>query len=91
MARQTLTERTLNALKPARAGKRYDRRDSVVPGLLVRVTETGTREGRVLAPFLTQGLEGFNVDDEDDWARAEELVASGRATLTSVDRTPWPA
>ena len=55
------------------------------------VTETGTREGRVLAPFLTQGYEGFNVDDEDDWARAEALVASGAATLPTVDRDPYPA
>ena len=54
------------------------------------VSETGTREGRVVAPFLTQGLEGFNVDDEDDWARAEELVRSGRVTLTLVDRDPYP-
>jgi CMP-N,N'-diacetyllegionaminic acid synthase len=54
------------------------------------VTETGTREGRVLAPFLTHGFEGFNVDDEDDWARAEELVRSGRASLTHVDRDPYP-
>lgn len=54
------------------------------------VTETGTREGRVLAPFLTQGYEGFNVDDEDDWARAERLVATGAATLTPVDRDPYP-
>jgi N-acylneuraminate cytidylyltransferase len=49
------------------------------------VTETGTREGNVLAPFFTQGFEGFNVDDEDDWARAEALVAGGRATLPSVE------
>ncbi len=54
------------------------------------VTETGTREGRVLAPFLTRGLEGFNVDDEDDWERAEALVASGRATLPPVEREPYP-
>lgn len=54
------------------------------------VTEHGTREGRVLAPFLTQRYEGFNVDDEDDWARAEALVASGRATLPTVDRDPYP-
>ena len=54
------------------------------------VTETGTREGRILAPFLTHGLEGFNVDDEDDWARAEALVASGRAALPPVDRDPYP-
>jgi CMP-N,N'-diacetyllegionaminic acid synthase len=54
------------------------------------VTETGTREGRVLAPFLTSGLEGFNVDDEDDWARAQALVAAGAGTLPTVDRDPYP-
>jgi CMP-N,N'-diacetyllegionaminic acid synthase len=53
------------------------------------VTESGTREGEVLAPFLTQGLEGFNVDDEDDWERAERLVASGEATLPPIDRPPY--
>jgi N-acylneuraminate cytidylyltransferase len=56
-----------------------------------RVVEaTGTREGRVLAPFLTEGYEGLNIDDEDDFARAEELVASGRATLPAVEREPYP-
>ena len=54
------------------------------------VTEMGTREGRVLAPFLTEGLEGFNVDDEVDWQRAEALVASGEATLIGVDRPAYP-
>jgi CMP-N-acetylneuraminic acid synthetase len=53
------------------------------------VTETGTREGEVLAPFLTSGLEGFNVDDEEDWERAEQLVASGAATLTEVGPQPY--
>jgi hypothetical protein len=43
----------------------------------------------VLAPFLTQGLEGFNVDDADDWERAEQLVASGRAAPTEVGRPPY--
>src|ERR687898_3344670 len=38
------------------------------------VAETGTREGLVVAPFLTSGYEGFNVDDEADWERAERLV-----------------
>lgn len=54
------------------------------------VTETGTREGRVVAPFLTEGYEGFNVDDEDDWERAERLVVSGAATLPAVGRPPYP-
>ena len=55
------------------------------------VTETGTREGRTVAPFLTQGHEGFNVDDEDDWARAEALVASGAAALPPVETDPYPS
>ncbi len=54
------------------------------------VFETGTREGRVVAPFLTRGLEGFNVDDEEDWRRAEALVAEGAAALPPVDCPPYP-
>jgi CMP-N,N'-diacetyllegionaminic acid synthase len=53
------------------------------------VTDVGTREGRVLAPFLTQGLEGFNVDEEEDWERAERLVAAGAGTLPAVSREPF--
>ena len=56
------------------------------------VSQTGTREGRVVAPFLTQGYEGFNVDDEEDWARARALVDSGEASLPKVDHPlrPYP-
>jgi N-acylneuraminate cytidylyltransferase len=54
------------------------------------VTENGTREGRVLAPFLTRGHEGFNVDDEEDWARAEALLAEGKAALPRIERDPYP-
>ena len=54
------------------------------------VSELGTREGRVLAPFLTSGLEGFNVDDEEDWERAERLVGSGVAVLPEVGPDPYP-
>ena len=53
------------------------------------VTAYGTREGRVVAPYLTEGLEGFNIDDEDDWERAEALLASGDAALTPVPRAPF--
>jgi CMP-N,N'-diacetyllegionaminic acid synthase len=54
------------------------------------VSQTGTREGRVLTPFFTQGHEGFNVDDEEDWARARALVDSGEATLPKVERPQRP-
>ncbi|MDW8338367.1 MAG: acylneuraminate cytidylyltransferase family protein [Thermoleophilia bacterium] len=53
------------------------------------LSETGTREGRVVAPFLTEGYEGFNIDDEADWERAERLVASGRAQLPEVICPPY--
>jgi N-acylneuraminate cytidylyltransferase len=54
------------------------------------VGATGTREGRMLAPFLTTGHEGLNIDDEEDFARAEQLVEEGRASLVSVAREPYP-
>jgi CMP-N,N'-diacetyllegionaminic acid synthase len=57
-----------------------------------RVVEaTGTREGRMLAPYLTEGYEGLNIDDEDDFAFAERLVEEGRAQLVPVAREPYPA
>jgi CMP-N,N'-diacetyllegionaminic acid synthase len=50
------------------------------------VSQTGTREGRVVAPFLTEGYEGFNVDDEEDWERARMLLRRGEASVPDVER-----
>ena len=55
------------------------------------VPETGTREGRVVAPFFTEGYESLNVDEEEDWERAERLVASGAEMLPAVGRPPYAA
>ncbi len=54
------------------------------------VSETGTREGKVIAPFFTDGYEGFNVDDEEDWERAERLLESGAVRLPIVGTGPHP-
>jgi CMP-N,N'-diacetyllegionaminic acid synthase len=54
------------------------------------VDETGTREGSVVAPFLTQGFEGLNIDDEDDFARAEALLAKGLAQVPTIPRDAIP-
>jgi CMP-N,N'-diacetyllegionaminic acid synthase len=54
------------------------------------VTEQGTREGSLVAPFLTEGLEGFNVDEEEDWSRAERLVETGAVTLPAIGVEPYP-
>jgi CMP-N,N'-diacetyllegionaminic acid synthase len=40
--------------------------------------------GERVAPFLTEGAEGFSVDYPDDWRVAEEMVASGEAELPTV-------
>jgi N-acylneuraminate cytidylyltransferase len=53
------------------------------------VSETGTREGRVVTPFFTEGFEGFNVDDEEDWELAERLAAEGSAHLPAVGPPPY--
>lgn len=55
-----------------------------------RVVEEGTLGGRNRIPFLTEGLEGFSIDREDDWARAGALVESGEGTLPGVEVEPWP-
>jgi integrase len=43
MARRALTDRTIKAIKPARAGKRSETWDAIVPSLGVRVTDTGAK------------------------------------------------
>ena len=48
------------------------------------VSQTATREGKVVAPFLTQGYEGFNIDDEEDWERARRLLDGGEVALPDV-------
>jgi len=54
-----------------------------------RVADEGTLGGHRRIPFFTEGLEGFSIDREDDWARAETLVESGEAQLPAVDVEPW--
>jgi N-acylneuraminate cytidylyltransferase len=48
------------------------------------VYETGTIAGTRVLPFFTEGDEGFDINDEYDWWRAEELVRRGEATLPQV-------
>jgi CMP-N,N'-diacetyllegionaminic acid synthase len=49
-----------------------------------QITADGEIAGEHVMPFFTDPLEGFTIDYEDDWARAEQLVASGEAVLPHV-------
>ena len=51
MAKRTLNDRILKALKPAPAGKRYELMDAIVPGFGVRVTESGQRTFILVARY----------------------------------------
>jgi integrase len=51
MPRRVLNDRTIKALKPAKKGQLYDVWDALVPGLGVRVSETGRRTFVLVARF----------------------------------------
>lgn len=44
----------------------------------------GTIHGRKVAPFFTEDYEGFSVDWDGDFERAESLIASGAVTLPAL-------
>ena len=47
--------------------------------------------GDVLVPFITQGHEGFDINDPHDWMIAERLLADGTVTLPHITREPYGA
>jgi CMP-N,N'-diacetyllegionaminic acid synthase len=44
----------------------------------------GNQAGEVVAPFFTEGHEGFDINDEHDWKAAEMLVAEDPGLLPPV-------
>lgn len=48
------------------------------------VFEGRTIAGRVIAPFFTEGVEGFDINDRFDWIVAEDMVRSGEGRLPEV-------
>jgi N-acylneuraminate cytidylyltransferase len=49
------------------------------------LSEHDSIAGERVAPFLTEGAEGFSIDYPDDWRAAEEMMASGAAELPPVE------
>jgi N-acylneuraminate cytidylyltransferase len=52
------------------------------------VFERRTIAGDVVVPFVTEGYEGFDINDPHDWMIAERLIAEGAARLPPVARAP---
>jgi len=53
------------------------------------VLEQGSIAGDVVVPFVTEGYEGFDINDSTDWMVAERLVADGTVALAEVTRAPY--
>jgi N-acylneuraminate cytidylyltransferase len=50
---------------------------------------SGTIAGVNIVPFVTEGFEGFDVNQRYDWHLAELLVARGEARLPPIDVRPF--
>jgi CMP-N,N'-diacetyllegionaminic acid synthase len=55
------------------------------------VLEKQTIAGDVLMPFITQGYEGFDINDPHDWMIAERLLADGAVSLPPIAQKPFSA
>lgn len=53
------------------------------------VKKYNSREGKIIAPFLTDPVEGFVIDYKDEWNHAEHMVMTGEAALPVVKVKPF--
>ncbi|WP_426994186.1 acylneuraminate cytidylyltransferase family protein [Methylomonas sp. CM2] len=47
--------------------------------------------GEAIIPFISQGLEGYDINEPEDWWLAERLLANGQAILPMIDIAPYSA
>lgn len=69
----------------------YVQNASLEMGYAANILTRDSLTGHSVAPFLTDGYEGFDINTEDDWHGAIHLLAAGEATLPTVGvaaRTP---
>lgn len=53
------------------------------------VFEGRTIAGEVVMPFITDDIDGFDINNQWDWRLAEEMVASAQTTLPVVESSPF--
>jgi len=51
--------------------------------------ECGTIAGESIVPFITQGLEGFDINEPEDWFLAETYLSQGKAQLPVIIQAPY--
>jgi CMP-N,N'-diacetyllegionaminic acid synthase len=51
--------------------------------------EQGTIAGEAVVPFVSQGLEGFDINEPEDWILAEHYIDAGLVNPPDVRRPPY--
>ena len=51
--------------------------------------EQNTIAGEAIIPFISQGLEGFDINEPEDWLLAEQYVAMGEVFLPEISLPPY--
>ncbi len=51
--------------------------------------ERHTIAGESIIPFVSQGLEGFDINEPEDWVLAEYYLAQGQARLPAIRQIPF--
>jgi CMP-N,N'-diacetyllegionaminic acid synthase len=51
--------------------------------------DQNTIAGESIIPFISQGLEGFDINEPEDWLLAEHYLANGQARLPTISHTPF--
>ena len=51
--------------------------------------EQGSIAGQSIIPFISAGLEGFDINEPEDWLLAESYLAAGTATLPAIAQAPF--
>jgi len=51
--------------------------------------ENGSIAGNTVIPFLSQGLEGFDINNPEDWILAEHFIGTGEAQLVDIQTKPY--
>jgi N-acylneuraminate cytidylyltransferase len=49
----------------------------------------GSIAGDSIIPFVSEGLEGFDINQPEDWMLAEHYISTGVARLPAIGQQPW--
>ena len=52
--------------------------------------DMNTIAGEAVIPFVSQGLEGYDINEPEDWLLAEHYLAKGAACLPAISQDPYP-